>query len=121
MEIYSEMEDETPTASDEIGAALVAVADKIIKSNEAIACILERAVTDSSKQDMLAQVISEGQRSNVEMMGMIESSIVEALNAAESKEVIFNAPKIVTQWEFRIVRNSSGDMTDIVASAKSIV
>lgn len=91
---------------------------KLVQSNEVIATMLGRIIADESKQEMLVQAIHDGQRANVEMMGMIENSIVDALNAVGSKEVVFDKSEKVTQWNFHIVRNSSGDMTDIVANAK---
>ena len=90
---------------------------EIARSNEAIAHALCQIVAKEPNQDALIAAIVENRRSNEEMMGMIENSIVNALTASQERQIVFNEAAQVGQWRFHVVRDEKGDMSDVIATS----
>lgn len=90
---------------------------ELVRSNEAIMHALCRIADKEPNQDALITTIIENRRSNEEMMGMVESSIVNALTASEGRQIVFNEAAQVGQWRFHVVRDDKGDMSDVIATS----
>jgi hypothetical protein len=68
---------------------------------------------------VMAPVVSEIGQSNVKLAASIALSTQRAFAALQDK-----FPKqrpVVSKWRFSVVRNKSGDMTDVIATAEEWV
>ena len=115
MQIYDALEKNRQIATSQESADQQ---EKLAQSNDLIASLLNRIIADESKQESLVQAIHEGQRMNAEMCGMIENSITNALMVTGERQVVFNEAAQVAQWNFHVVRDERGDMSDVIATAR---
>lgn len=64
--------------------------------------------------DALVQVA----KSNGALATMLAMSISEAISRVDTRNTVAEAPNPVREWRFRVVRDSNGRMTDVIATAE---
>lgn len=87
--LADELDDETePTTGEEIGAAVSAA-------------------------------IADVAQSNAQAMRQIALTIADAMKAVESKQIVVQSQDkpVVRKWNFKVVRDAKGFMTDVIATA----